>query len=61
MANEDEDPGGRSGRGIVFFSRDDAVSLDDSEMMTPATIAPEVYRNIDLTPIAAGSRTMALF
>lgn len=50
-----------SSRGMVFFAKEDAVPLDESNMMAPARIDPAVYKNLDLRPIATGTRTMALF
>ena len=60
MAVETTDPNAAK-RGIVFFAAEDAVPLEESDVMTPARIDPAVYRNIDVRPMGAGTRSTVLF
>jgi hypothetical protein len=57
----DEDPVTVPRRGIVFFAKEDAVPLEESGIMEPARIEPAVYKNIDIRPIGAGTRSWTLF
>jgi hypothetical protein len=57
----DEDPATAPRRGIIFFAKEDAVPLEESGLMEPARIDPAVYKNLDVRPIGAGTRSMALF
>jgi hypothetical protein len=55
------DPPDTPKRGIVFFAKEDAIQLEETDVMTPAYIDPAVYKNIDIRPIGAGTRSMVLF
>ena len=48
-------------RKIAWFNAQDAVSLAESGIMSPADISPEVLAQVDITPILAGARTRVLF
>jgi quercetin dioxygenase-like cupin family protein len=61
VENADEELPNVPKRGIVFFAKEDARILEETDVMTPARIDPAVYRNIDIRPIGAGTRSMVLF
>ncbi|MEA3020300.1 MAG: hypothetical protein QOI47_1824 [Actinomycetota bacterium] len=48
-------------RGITFYEAGEAPSLDASGMMTPPQLDPSIYTELDLKPLAAGSKTTVLF
>ena len=47
-------------KGIVVYGSEDARPLDD-DVMSPPDIPEEVYKTLDLAPIAAGQRVTVLF
>ena len=47
-------------RGLAIFRGDDATPLD-ATVMSPPRLDPEIPRALDLSPIAAGTRTEVLF
>ena len=61
MDTTDEDAPNAQKREIVFFAKEDARILEETDVMTPARIDPAVYRNIDIRPIGAGTRSAVLF
>jgi hypothetical protein len=61
VASTNEDLPKAPRRGIVFFAKEDARVLEETDVMTPARIDPAVYRNIDIRPIGAGTRSAVLF
>ena len=50
-----------SQRGLRFYTAAEARNLDEDGMMRGPDIPPEVYRNIDIRPVAAGSTVNVLF
>jgi quercetin dioxygenase-like cupin family protein len=46
---------------MVFYYAQDAKSIDDDGMMTPARIDKAVWSELDITPIADGQRVEVLF
>jgi hypothetical protein len=48
-------------KSITFYTAADAPSLDDDGIMSPPDLDESIRTNLDLTPLAAGSKVTVLF